>query len=563
MAKTKTERELLEDQVQTLKSQREPYESDYEEIGRLCVPYRVELKNKSGSRKNNRRSNTTSQDTAATKAVRTLKNGMATGLTSATRPWFNLTTRDPDLREFQPVKEWLEYVKRTLYQFFASTNYYDATKVQYADLGPMGIGAMVAVEHPQYGAVYHHCPVGTYWIGLDSGLRLHTFARTGTRTVIQLFEMANGDRSKLSQRVKTAYDKGDYHERHEVMHIIQRNTDAHGDFLSDIKKPWRSVRWEVEQNDKSILLTDSGYDSQPLSVPRWETVGDEVYCETSPGFEALPDMRELQLAARRRSRAMDNLVKPALQAPAGMARTRLSLDPGTINYVDALSDRQVRPILDLDPRIIGAVREDVQAREERVNELFYADLFNAITDMEGVQPRNEQELLYRHEEKLTQLGPVVDRVNIEKLEVDIERAYTILKNLGQLPPPPPELEDEPLEVEFISMLAQAQKASSASSIERAARFVGFIGGMFPDATIKFDAEQAIDEFADSSGTMPSIIRSDEVVAKMKADIAQKQQQMQALEAAPAMRDGAQAAKLLSETRVDQDGTSMLERVAGQ
>jgi hypothetical protein len=35
------------------------------------------------------------------------------------------------------------------------------------------------------------------------------------------------------------------------------------------------------------------------------------------------------------------------------------------------------------------------------------------------------------------------------------------------------------------------------------------------------------------------------------------------QAAPAARDGAEAAKLLSETRVDREGTTALERLAGQ
>jgi len=179
-----------------------------------------------------------------------------------------------------------------------------------------------------------------------------------------------------------------------------------------------------------------------------------------------------------------------------------------------------------------------------------------------VQPRNDLELTLRDAEKFTQLGPVVDRVNIEKLEVAIDRAFSILSSLGQIPPAPPELQGQPLQIDFISMLAQAQKASQNSAIERAARFVGFVAGIFPDAAIKFDAEQAIDEFATGTGTPPKIIRSDEVVAQMKEQMAQQQQMQQAAAMAQPMRDGAQAAELLSRTDVG-GGTSMLQQLAGQ
>jgi hypothetical protein len=562
----KTTRELLEVELTGLQEVRKPFELDWDEIGRLCSPYRVEISNKpSPAARTRRRSNTTSQDSGSRDAVRTLVNGMATGLTSASRPWFKLTTRDPDLRDFQPVKEWLMYVEGAIYGFFIKTNYYDATKVQYADLGPMGLGAVVTIEHREYGAVYHHCPVGTYWLGLDDGLRLNSFVREVNPTVDQLYRWVNGNKALLSAQTVQAYDKGNYHDRVPCIHFIERNQDLAGRRRSPrVTKPWRSIRWEIGQPDKQILLSEGGYDSQPVTAPRWETVGDQVYCDTCPGFESLPDMRELQLAARRSSRALDNMVKPALQAAAGMSRSHISLDPGTINYVDNLSIQGggIKPILNLDPRNLEAIRMERDRITQQVRKLFYADLFFAISQMDGVQPRNEQELFFRNEEKLTQLGPVVDRVNIEKLEVDVERAFTILKNTGQLPPTPPELEGKPLEVEFISVLAQAQKQTSSLSIERAARFVGFLLGAFPEAGIKFDAEQAIDEFAAASGVTPTIIRSDELVASMKADM-ERQAQMQTMaNAMPAAAQGAQAAKLLSETQVDDQGTTALQRIMG-
>jgi hypothetical protein len=232
--------------------------------------------------------------------------------------------------------------------------------------------------------------------------------------------------------------------------------------------------------------------------------------------------------------------------------------------MDAMADSSsVGPLFQTNYQSVGAIQQKVDWLTNRVNELFYADLFMAISDMEGVQPRNEQELMYRNEEKLTQLGPVVDRVNIEKLELDIDRAFTICKNLNLLPPPPDELNGQPLMIDFISILAQAQRAAANTAIERAARFVGFLGEAFPDALIKFDAEQAVDEFAQNSGTSPKIIRSDEIVQQMKDAAAQQQQAQQMANAAPAMKDAAGAAELLSRTQVDDQGTSALQRMLGQ
>ena len=564
MALPLTTRERLEKVVDGMRADRRPFENDWDEIGRLALPNRVDIV-KPGYNRAKRRANTATHSSAGRIACRRLVNGMATGLTSSARPWFRLrTSRDPELREYQPVKEWLEDVQLLIYTLFSRTNYYDMTKMQYADLGTMGVGATLGIEHPDYLAVWHHLPVGSFFISLDGGLRVNRLVRQTRMTVEQIYELVGGDRSKLSDVVTRAYDKSEYNVIVPCVHVIERNDDGKGNRKSaGVGKPWRSIKWEVGQNNKNILLSEKGFDSQPFSAPRWETVGDQVYCDTSPGFDALPDLRELQLGARRKGRAMVGMVKPPLAAPAGLARTGLSLDPGTMNYIDAMSGDVIKPLLQLDPRILTEIRTDLEATSRQVHELFYADLFLAISEMEGVQPRNEQELFFRNEEKLSQLGPVVDRVNIEKLEVDIDRAYTILKNLGVLPPIPKELLGQPLEVEFVSILAQAQKAAMNTAIERAARFVGFLMASFPDAGLKFDAEQAVDEFAATSGTSPRIIRSDEMVAELKERMAQQQATQAAAAAAAPMRDAAQAAELLSKTQVDDDGTTMLQRVMGQ
>lgn len=559
-----TTRERLEKHIDSMKSDRQPFEQDWQEIGRLALPNRVDIASTSRSNFSKRRANTTTHDSAGRIAARRLVNGMSTGLTSASRPWFKLTVRDQDMRDYHPVKEWLDEVESVIYMLFSRSNYYDATKMQYADLGTMGIGCTVGLEHPNYMAVWYHQPVGTYHISIDDGLRVNRLVRYTRPTVEQVLQMVGGDKSKVTDQVETAYDKGDYNISVPCIHVIERNFDVNGNRLSpSVMKPWRSIKWEIGNSDKKVLLTERGYDSQPFSAPRWETVGDQVYCDTSPGFDALPDLRDLQLSARRKGRAMDNLVKPALGAPSGLARSALSLDPGTINYFDAISGDSIKPILQTDPRTIEFIRGDMQAATRRIDQLFYADLFMAITDMEGVQPRNEQELMYRNEEKLTQLGPVVDRVNIEKLESDIDRAYTIAKNLGLLPPIPNELKNQPLQVQFISILSLAQNAAHNTSIERAARFVGFLTAQFPSAALKFDAEQAVDEYTSGLGVSPRIIRSDEMVAELKKQMEQQQNTERMASLAPAARDGAQAAQLLSTTKVADDGTSALQRMLGQ
>jgi hypothetical protein len=548
-------RELLEKRFASVKAMRDPYDPDYAEIERLCLPGRSQLMSGTALK---RRANTAKQDTAGIIAGRTLVHGMATGMSSAARPWFKLTTGDPDLDDFAPVKEWLYDTEQKIYAHFASTNYYDAAKIAYSELGHMGFAVTLAVEHREYGAVYHAFDHGEVWIAEDDGLRVSTLFYKTSFTVDQMVRKFPWD--KLTQQVRDAYDRGDIGLLCPVMCCIEKNDDRDADRLDTSNKPWRSTWWEVNNTDKKTLLKEGGFDSKPFTAPRWETTGSEVYSSSSPGFNALPDLRELEFAARKKGRAMDMMVRPPVFLPGSLQQQALSLDPGSMNFINDMQGKI--DMLKPDPNVGVWINQDIDRITRRVNQLFYADLWMAITDMEGIQPRNQEELMYRNEEKLTQLGPVVDRVNIEKLEVDIDRAFSILDNYRLLKPAPKELQGRPLRVNFVSILAQAQKATSNSAIERAAQFVGYLTGVFPDAPLKFDAEQAIDEFARNSHTSPKIIRSDELVAELKEQMMQEQAAKRAMEMAPAAAQGAQAAELLSRTQVGSGG-SMLDQMMGQ
>lgn len=560
----KTIREKREMRLAGMKPVRQPYEADWEEIARLALPARAQHL-RSGTAGNGtritRRGNQASRDSAGVRASRILSNGMQAGLSSSASPWFKLMLQDRDLMEFQAVKEWLQIVERSIYDLFSSTNFYDATKSGYSELGNFATSACFMVEHSQYKAVCHALSVGEYWIDTDDGLRVDTLYRKVDMTVGQIFGSTLLDPNMVSRQARDQYDKSNYNVVVPVMHAVEPNRDREPGKIDKRNMDYSSVYWEIGQTDKNKLLHEGGYEGKPFWCPRWETTSGETYSEASPGWVALPDLRETQLSARRRGRTKDLLAKPPMKAPTGMAGSLLSLDPGSITYASIGDLEGLGPLLTTQYQAVQAQRDDHMELRRDVDSCYFVDLFMAISQREGVQPLNDLETSLREAEKFTQLGPVVDRVNVEQLEVAIDRAFNMLTKMGVIPPPPPECEGKAMTVQFVSMLARAQRASENTAIERAARFVGFLAGIFPDAAIKFDAEQAIDEFATGTGTPPKIIRTDDIVADMKQKMqAQQDQQQMAAMAEPA-RDGAQAAELLSRTDVG-GGRNMLQALTG-
>ena len=154
------------------------------------------------------------------------------------------------------------------------------------------------------------------------------------------------------------------------------------------------------------------------------------------------------------------------------------------------------------------------------------------------------EVVERHEEKLVLLGPVLQRINVELLDPLLDDVFEYALEAGLLPEPPEALAGEEREVEYISLLAQAQQAVAASSLERVMGFAGNLVAVFPEIVDGIDSDAALRQYANILGTSPDVIISDEELQAKRQARAEEQQQMQAMQQAGQL---AQGAKILSET----------------
>jgi hypothetical protein len=297
--------------------------------------------------------------------------------------------------------------------------------------------------------------------------------------------------------------------------------------------------------------------------PRWDVTGNDSYGR-GPGMDALPDIRTLQVQARRRASLIDKGVNPPMVGPVKLKNEPSSLLPGGITYLAETGEQRFRPAYEVSSAWLPALAQESRDTRDAVNRTFFVDLFLMITQMEGVQPRNNMEIAERREEKMLMLGPVLERLHGELLDPMINRIFQIMMRrrghdgMPLLPPPPPELQGQELEIEYISMLAQAQKAVATAGVERLAGFVGNLAGVKPDVTDKVDFDQAVDEYADMLGVPARTIVPDDKVAEQRAARAQA---AQAQAAAQAAMTGVQGAKLLSETQTG-GGINALQRMIG-
>ncbi|MGO1171216.1 MAG: portal protein [Serratia liquefaciens] len=538
MAEQETRKQFLQNQLSQLVIARSTYDAHWKELSDFILPNCGRFLTTDAGR--NKR-NTKVVDPTGGLASRTLESGMLSGITSPTRPWFSLNTPNKQLMDSWPVKMWLSQVVELMNDVMNKSNWYQSLTVLYRYLGTFATGAISILEDDEDVIRTHVLPIGSYYISNSDRLQVDTVFRKFSMTCRQL--VAKFGLENVSDSVKSAWDTGAYETWFEVVHAVLPNTNRDTGKLNSKNKRYSSVYYEPGGSGEK-LLSESGFDEMPILVPRWDINGEDAYGSSCPGILALGGVKALQLQQKRKDQAIDKLVNPPMVAPSSMKNERLSLLPGDVSYVNGAGDMGgFKPAYEINPRI-SELLESIQDGRQLTNECYFVPLFNMFSNINTrsmpIEAVNEM-----RDEKMLQIGPVLDRLNDELLDPAIDRIFNIMNRRGMLPPPPEELQGQPLRVEYTSVMAQAQKAVGIGSIER---FVGFIGNMaaagFQQAVDKLDVDQAIDEYGDMLGVPTTITKSDEQVQAEREQRAQQQQAAQNLQMGAGAAD---IAKTLSQS----------------
>ncbi|MCO0607845.1 portal protein [Klebsiella pneumoniae] len=502
------------------------------------------------------RRNTKIVDPTATLAARTLSSGMMSGITSPARPWFKLATPDPDMMDYGPVKLWLEVVQRRMNEVFNKSNIYQSLPLLYASLGNYSTGAMAVLEDDSDVIRTMMFPIGSYYMANSARGSVDTCFRKFSMTVRQL--VMEFGLNNVSDSVKGMWDSGNYESWIEVIHAVYPNIDRDTAKLNSKNKPVKSVYYEVG-GDSDKLLRESGFDEFPIMAPRWEVNGEDVYGSSCPGMIALGQVKALQLEQKRKSQLIDKATNPPMVGPSTLRNQRVSLLPGDITYIDQVTGQEgFKPAYLVNPNTADLLA-DIQDTRQIINSAYFVDLFMMLQNI-NTRSMPVEAVIEMKEEKLLMLGPVLERLNDECLNPLIDRTFSIMARKNLLPPPPDVLQGMPLRIEYISVMAQAQKSIGLSSLSSTVGFIGQLAQAKPEALDKLNVDQAIDAFAEMSGVSPTVIVPQEQVEQVREQRAQQQQQQQMVAMGMA---AAQGAKTLSEAQTaDPSVLTALSNAAG-
>ncbi len=534
-----TLKEQLTKQLAQLEQERTTFEPHWRELSDFIIPRGSRFLTSEANRGDRR--NNKIVDPTATMANRTLSSGMMSGITSPARPWFKLATPDPEMMDYGPVKLWLETVQNRMNDMFNKSNLYQSLPLIYSSLGTFATGAMAVLEDDDDVIRTMPFPVGSYYIANSPRLSVDTCFRKFSMTVRQL--VREFGLNSISSSTKSAFENGTYEKWVDVVHAVYPNMNRETGKMNAKNKAFRSVYFEVgSDNDK--VLRESGYDEFPIMAPRWEVNGEDVYGSSCPGMIALGQVKALQLEQRRKAQQIDKQTNPPMIGPTSLKTQRVSLLPGDITYVDQVTGAEgLRPAYMVNPNL-GDLLGDIQDTRQLINSAYFVDLFMMLQNV-NTRSMPVEAVIEMKEEKLLMLGPVLERLNDEFLDPLIDRAFSMMARKNMLPEPPEEMQGMPLRIEYISVMAQAQKAIGLSSLERFVGFVGNLANAKPEALDKLDVDQAIDNYAVMSGVSPTVVVPQEQAQQTRNDRAQQQQQAMALQTGMA---AVQGAKTLSEAK---------------
>jgi hypothetical protein len=546
--------------IGSLKKRRLPYLDRWRAIRDYELPYTGELEDNPDETEQARRHDDHIYHGAAWAANQVFAAGIMSGLTPQSRQWFRLSFANRDLQDVPGAGELLDQRLDILNDVLNKSNFYNAIHSSYLELayGQAPLGVFASAET---GVHFIPFTVGTYFLDVDADGQINTFAREYWMTLRQLADKFGVE--NLPRTLQVAFENESAHsERHKVFWLVMPNRAREKGRIDKFHLPYVSVYW-CEGSQANEWLDVGGFHEFPVPTGRFLVTGGAAYGK-GPGWFAEGDAKGLQLLEQDYLTAVELGVKPPVQSDPQTAMKGINLIPGGNTITQ--TGNPVTPLFQ-----VSVALDHLQAKitelTDRIKRAYAADLFLMLDSMD--QTMTAREVMERTQEKMQQLGPVVQRMQFEFLSKIIERVYAILDRANVFPEPEDQelaqvLAQEEITIEYISPLAQAQKLSGLVNIEQAVSFAAQIAQFDPSAMDKLDLPSAVDKYCDMLGAPAAIRRPEdeyEEMQKQKAEAAAQQQQ--AAQAAAAVQlavPATVAAKNMTEAA--NDGNPALAQMLG-
>ena len=453
-------------------------------------------------------------------AVDVFVSGMQNAASPASRPWVKVRLVNSeedqrhDVKQIKPI--WQSLIQDTISQRCA----YSVAQM-YANIFVFGTSCTLLEFDANNILRAVDVPVGSYCLSENQHGVVDTVYRSFKLKAGEAYRVF-GD--KVSDQIKNCVDKGYIDNYFDFVHAVEPNN-----FFAPLTKQGKefdSVYFEVGSNE---ILRKGGYDRFPYACPRWNKSPTQVY-GISPVMRALPSLRMLQHLCKNVTFLKDQVAHPVVLVDPAIIETadKMMIPLGTrciAGFASDVSRQPVTPIITVNPSSIQVEQDERDRQEARVNNSLYVNLFQMLSMQDNI--RTATEILEMKNEALSLIAPKTQSLHNEGLKKFSEEAFYALLESGRLPLPAEQITGG-IEIEFDSILTQAQKMSGLGATQKALEVIGQAMQIAPLAQGKIDQDKIVDLVVDQTGVDPIIIRSQQEVdmaRQAQAEVAQQQQQM--------------------------------------
>jgi hypothetical protein len=494
------------------------------------------------------------------KSLEILASGMLSGTCSPSRVWFDLGVDKNNVAEDQNFKTALQALKDAVVSELSKSNFYRVMHQIFKQEGAFGTACALIdnfdeedKDAPALDLIL--VPFGQYALRADYKNRVDGIYRKlsmNTSDIIRKFGEDGYNKQGLPQKIKDAI-KEKKSDMFTVFHVLEKTPleqMVEGEQI--LKKNYSS--YYFLEGEKETFLDISGFDSMPAITPRWDVLGDDVYGE-SPASLSIGDMREAQKVRLLMLEGTERSINPPILLPTTMKDQSNRLVPRGVLYYepDVVNESaSVQGVNALNVRVdYTGVTAQFQDAINRIESAFYKDIFLMLDGFDQRQ-MTATEVAERKNEKMLMLGSVLERQTDEALRPAIQAIIDRILTNPNLATRYPDIveafkenSDSEYQIQFVSILAQAQKASGSANLERGTQFLLGIANANQDVSLSLNLEALIRHYIEMNSLPPDIVKTDEEVQQIKQQMAQQQQAQQQAELASkqaqALQQGSQGA----------------------
>lgn len=489
--------------------------------------------------------------------------GFLEGNTSPSRPWIRYVHPDADRNRHLPNRQYLDFASQRALSLLSNSNYYTEAGQFYYNLSAVNTGVHI-LKRRRNGIHVFTLEPGSYYLINNAFNEVEILIREFTEhapAIVGRYCKNNGGKpnlSNVSKRVKELYDRNDTKTKIEMVEIFCRNKGFNvNEPVGGSNRMWTSVTYETgvstaggfnqqlhdPSTDNHKNLEVAFYRRKPFIVGKAQ---GKLYGERGPTTDAIGLIRSVNKKAISKDIAIEKILDPTTQGPASIRKTYLTTQARRHIPLDAQSMAQggMKTVYDINPAI-ATLSADVEDMRRQIEKFYYADFLLFLSNNPKTRTATEAQAIV--DEQRSVIGPNLQSLNTTYNVPIAEYALDfVIHDDPYMPAPPPDLEGERIDTEFVSVFAQVQKAFDLPQINNYVAQWTQLAQLNPQAWSHINLQKLADIYEDRYQLPAGLNNPASKVEALMRQAQEDQQRQQMMESLPG---AAQAQKAATEAEL--------------